>query len=185
MQTAIVKRDKQCMTTEDCYDNHDLYLNYLRGGPGFGDPIDRDIKAIAKDLNEKFLLPEYAEKVYGAVVISQDAKGVWSVDAAKTKARRAEFRKERIARSVPTREWMKEERARIISKHAIALRFAHVRHQLRAVGQVQEQLQARSGTCRLTGNCRNPNWACRRYGSKYRMDLSLMPDVRTIVQVEE
>jgi acetone carboxylase alpha subunit len=23
------------------------------------------------------------------------------------------------------------------------------------------------------------------YGSKYRMDLSLMPDVRTIVQVEE
>jgi acetone carboxylase alpha subunit len=118
-QTAIVKRDNQCMTTEDCYDNHDLYLNYLRGGPGFGDPIDRDIKAIAKDLNEKFLLPEYAEKVY-AVVISQDAKGVWSVDEAKTKARRAAFRKERIARSVPTREWMKEERARIISKHAIA-----------------------------------------------------------------
>jgi acetone carboxylase alpha subunit len=60
-----------------------------------------------------------AEKVY-AVVISQDAKGVWSVDEAKTKARRAAFRKERIARSVPTREWMKEERARIISKHAIA-----------------------------------------------------------------
>jgi acetone carboxylase alpha subunit len=23
------------------------------------------------------------------------------------------------------------------------------------------------------------------YGSKYRMDLSLMPDVRTVVQVEE
>jgi acetone carboxylase alpha subunit len=31
--TAVVKRDKQCITTEDCYDNHDLYLNYLRGGP--------------------------------------------------------------------------------------------------------------------------------------------------------
>jgi hypothetical protein len=30
----VVKRDKQCMTTEDCYDNYDLYLNYLRGGPG-------------------------------------------------------------------------------------------------------------------------------------------------------
>jgi acetone carboxylase alpha subunit len=40
--TAVVKRDKQCITTEDCYDNHDLYLNYLRGGPGFGDPIDRE-----------------------------------------------------------------------------------------------------------------------------------------------
>jgi acetone carboxylase alpha subunit len=75
MQTAIVKRDNQCMTTEDCYDNHDLYLNYLRGGPGFGDPIDRDIKAIAKDLNEKFLLPEFAEKVYGAVVIFAGRKG--------------------------------------------------------------------------------------------------------------
>ena len=29
------------MTTEDCYENYDLYLNYLRGGPGFGDPLDR------------------------------------------------------------------------------------------------------------------------------------------------
>ncbi|MEM5373182.1 hydantoinase B/oxoprolinase family protein, partial [Paraburkholderia azotifigens] len=25
--TAVVKRDKQCITTEDCYANHDLYLN--------------------------------------------------------------------------------------------------------------------------------------------------------------
>ena len=95
--TAVVKRDKQCVTTEDCYDNHDLYLNYLRGGPGFGDPIDREPKAIEKDLNEKFLLPEYAQKVYGAV-FSQDDKGVFSVDEGKTKARRAEIRKERLAR---------------------------------------------------------------------------------------
>jgi acetone carboxylase alpha subunit len=50
------------MTTEDCYDNHDLYLNYLRGGPGFGDPLDRDVKAIENDLNQKFLLPEFAKR---------------------------------------------------------------------------------------------------------------------------
>jgi acetone carboxylase, alpha subunit len=182
-QTAIVKRDNQCMTTEDCYDNHDLYLNYLRGGPGFGDPIDRDIKAIAKDLNEKFLLPEYAEKVY-AVVISQDAKGVWSVDEAKTKARRAAFRKERIARSVPTREWMKEERARIISKHAIAA----VRHMYATSFSLSDKFK---GSFKqfwdLPADWELPESElgvpC--YGSKHRMDLSLMPDVRTIVQVEE
>jgi acetone carboxylase alpha subunit len=81
-------------------------------------------KAIENDLNQKFLLPEYAQKVYGAV-FTQDAKGVYSVDEAKTQARRAEIRKERMARSVPTREWMKEERERIINKHA-AVQVQHM-----------------------------------------------------------
>jgi acetone carboxylase alpha subunit len=66
--------------------------------PGFGDPIDREPKAIENDLNQKFLLPEYAQKVYGAV-FTQDAKGVFVIDAAKTQARRAEIRKERLARA--------------------------------------------------------------------------------------
>jgi len=79
--TAVVKRDNQCITTEECYANHDLYLNYLRGGPGFGDPLDRAAKSVESDLNQKFLLVEFARKVYGAVV-SQDAKGVYHVDEA-------------------------------------------------------------------------------------------------------
>jgi acetone carboxylase, alpha subunit len=181
--TATVKRDKQCMTTEDCYANHDLYLNYLRGGPGFGDPLDREVEAIEKDLNQLFLLPEFAKSVYGAVV-SKDSKGVYSVDAAKTKARRVEIRKERIARSKPTREWMKEERARIVNKQASQA----VKHMF----STSMALSAKFTKHFMTFWSLPADWTLPEtelgvpsYGSKFRMDLSLMPDVRTVVQVEE
>ncbi|GAO27394.1 N-methylhydantoinase [Alicycliphilus sp. B1] len=181
--TAQVKRDKQCMTTEDCYDNHDLYLNYLRGGPGFGDPIDRDPKAIETDLNQKFLLPEYAQKVYGAV-FTQDAKGAYTVDAAKTRARRAEMRKERLARALPTREWMKEERARILNKDA----STQVQHMFATSFSLSEKFTKQFKdfwSLPDDWELREEDLGVPTYGSKYRMDLSLLPDVTTVVQVEE
>ena len=181
--TAVVKRDKQCMTTEDCYDNHDLYLNYLRGGPGFGDPIDRDVKAIENDLNQKFLLPEYAQKVYGAV-FTQDAKGVFVIDAAKTQARRGEMRKERLARALPTREWMKEERERIINKHAAV----QVQHMFATSFGLSEKFTKEFKdfwSLPADWELLEEELGVPTYGSKHRMDLSLMPDVTTVVQVEE
>ncbi|MBI2276001.1 MAG: hydantoinase B/oxoprolinase family protein [Dechloromonas sp.] len=181
--TAVVKRDKQCMTTEDCYDNHDLYLNYIRGGPGFGDPIDRDVKAIENDLNQKFLLPEYALKVHGAV-FTQDAKGVFAIDAAKTQARRAEMRKERLARALPTREWMKEERERIINKHAAV----QVQHMFATSFGLSEKFTKEFKdfwSLPADWQLLEEELGVPTYGSKHRMDLSLMPDVTTVVQVEE
>ena len=181
--TAQVKRDKPCMTTEDCYDNHDLYLNYLRGGPGFGDPIDRDPKAIETDLNQKFLLPEYAQKVYGAV-FTQDAKGAYTVDAAKTRARRAEMRKERLARALPTREWMKEERERILNKDA----STQVQHMFATSFSLSEKFTKQFKdfwSLPDDWELREEDLGVPTYGSKYRMDLSLLPDVTTVVQVEE
>ncbi|WP_265949056.1 hydantoinase B/oxoprolinase family protein [Dechloromonas sp. A34] len=181
--TAVVKRDKQCMTTEDCYDNHDLYLNYLRGGPGFGDPIDREISAIENDLNQKFLLPEFAQKVYGAV-FTQDAKGVFAIDATKTQARRAAMRKERLARALPTREWMKEERERIINKHAAV----QVQHMFATSFGLSEKFTKEfKDFWNLPADWQllEDELGVPTYGSKHRMDLSLMPDVKTVVQVEE
>ncbi|TXT30225.1 MAG: acetone carboxylase alpha subunit [Rhodocyclaceae bacterium] len=181
--TAVVKRDKQCMTTEDCYDNHDLYLNYLRGGPGFGDPIDREISAIENDLNQKFLLPEFAEKVYGAV-FTQDAKGVFSIDAELTKQRRTEIRKERLARALPTREWMKEERERIINKHAAV----QVQHMFATSFGLSEKFTKEFKdfwSLPADWQLLEDELGVPTYGSKHRMDLSLMPDVKTVVQVEE
>jgi acetone carboxylase alpha subunit len=181
--TAVVKRDNQCITTEECYANHDLYLNYLRGGPGFGDPLDRAAKSVESDLNQKFLLVEFARKVYGAVV-SQDAKGVYHVDEAATKARRAEIRKERIARSVPTREWMKEERTRIVNKHASQA----VQHMFATSLALSAKWTAKFRTfwdLPAEWEVLETELGVPSYGSKYRMDLSLMPDVRTVVQVEE
>ena len=181
--TAVVKRDKQCVTTEDCYDNHDLYLNYLRGGPGFGDPIDREPKAIEHDLNQKFLLPEYAQKVYGAV-FTRDAQGFYTVDAASTQARRAEMRKERLARAVPTRVWMKEERDRILNKHA----SVQVQHMFATSFALSEKFTRQFKAfwdLPADWELNESDLNVPTYGSKHRMDLSLLPDVTTVVQVEE
>lgn len=181
--SARIKRDKQCITTEDCYANHDLYLNYLRGGPGFGDPIDREPQAIEADLNQKFLLPEYAQKVYGAV-FTQDAQGVYAVDEAKTQARRAAMRQERLSRSVPTREWMKEERERILHKHA----STQVQHMFATSFALSEKFtRAFKDFWSLPADWQllEEELGVPTYGSKHRMDLSLLPDVTTVVQVEE
>ncbi|AOJ04070.1 acetone carboxylase subunit alpha [Burkholderia mayonis] len=180
---AVVKRDQQCMTTEDCYGNHDLYLNYLRGGPGFGDPLDREIDAIEHDLNNALLLPEYAQKVYGAVA-TRDANGVWTVDAKATALQRVEIRNARLARSQPTREWMKGERERILVKHA----STQVRHMFATSFGLSMQFEQRFRTFWDLPD----SWTLTEdeldvptYGSKFRMDLSKMPDVNTVVLVEE
>jgi acetone carboxylase alpha subunit len=181
--TARVKRDQQCTTTEAIFENHDLYLNYMRGGPGFGDPLDRDCASVETDINNRFVLPEYAEKVYG-VVISQDSDQVWTVDVAKTAARREAIRKERIAKAVPTREWMKEERARIVTKQA----SIQVRHMFATSfglsAKFKDEFKAFWDL--------PPDWelpeselSVPSFGSTYRMDLSKLPDVRTVTLVEE
>ncbi|MDR2852548.1 MAG: hydantoinase B/oxoprolinase family protein [Burkholderiaceae bacterium] len=182
-RSAAVKRDQQCMTTEDCYDNYDLYLNYLRGGPGFGDPIDREAAAIEKDLNGQILLAEFAEKIYGAVC-SPDEKGVWHVDAQATAKRRAEMRKERIARAQPVRDWMAQERERILRKDA----SVQVRHMYATSFDLSPKfLDSFRAFWTLP-----PEWTVVEtelgvpsYGAKFRMDLGKLPDVRTVTLVEE
>jgi acetone carboxylase alpha subunit len=181
--TARVKRDKQAMTTEKCFEDYDLYLNYLRGGPGFGDPLDRDPEGIANDLNQGFLLPEYARKVYGAVLV-QDEKGVWSVDAEKTKVRRAEIRKERLLRAVPVKVWMRDERERIVTKHA----SLPVRHMYATSFGLSKKFYAefkKFWNLPVDWELTEDELGVPSYGSRYRMDLSKLPDVHPVVLVEE
>ena len=107
--TAVVKlRDKQCVTTEDCYDNHDLYLNYLRGGLVSAIPSTTASPA-HREGPQREVLPRSMRRRSMARSSARDDKGVFSVDEGKIKARCAEIRKERPARALLTREWMKEE----------------------------------------------------------------------------
>ncbi|GAB3761953.1 hydantoinase B/oxoprolinase family protein [Ramlibacter monticola] len=180
---SVVKRDQQCMTTEDCYANYDLYLNYLRGGPGFGDPLDREVDAIATDLNNAVLLPEFARKVYGAVA-TKDANGVWSVDAKQTALQRLEIRRQRLARSIPTREWMKEERERILTKKA-SLQVQHMFATSFALSAKFERQFRDFWSLPESWTLKEEELGVHSYGSKYRMDLSTMPDVKTVVLCEQ
>lgn len=94
--------------------NHgDIYYSWYRGGGGLGDPIEREASLIAADLNGNYVLPRYAEKVYGAAC-KQDDEGFWRIDEEATENRRAEIREERGRRAVPVSQFLKAERDRIL-----------------------------------------------------------------------
>ncbi|MEA2388712.1 MAG: acetone carboxylase, alpha subunit [Thermoleophilaceae bacterium] len=83
----------------------DLYLCCFRGAAGLGDPIERPYDSVMEDVAGDYLLPRYAESVYGVVAGDPDA----------TARRRDAMREERGARAVPVREWMKGERERVLN----------------------------------------------------------------------
>ena len=68
-----------------------LLVDYVAGGGGFGDPLDRDPYAVLKDFGRGWVSRTVAENIYG-VIIAKDGKGV---DAAATEARRREIREAR------------------------------------------------------------------------------------------
>jgi N-methylhydantoinase B len=68
-----------------------LLVDYVAGGGGFGDPIDRDPQAVLKDFSRGWVSREIAERIYGVVL---DAGGN-AVDNAGTEARRQEIRERR------------------------------------------------------------------------------------------
>ena len=180
---AQIKRDKQAITTEEMFSDYDLYLNYMRGGPGFGDPLDREPQAVADDINGGYVLERLAGDVYG-VVVRKGADGLVVVDEAATKAARADIRKARIAKSVPTREWMKGEREKILVKDAgtqVQQMFAasfklgpKFEREFRAFWDLPESWVLNEEDIGVPT-----------YGSRYSMDISELPDVRTVQFVEE
>jgi N-methylhydantoinase B/oxoprolinase/acetone carboxylase alpha subunit len=97
--------DIETTTLPELMRQGDLYLCMFRGAAGLGDPLERPYESVMEDLEGDYLLPRYAESVYGVV----------PGDPAATDARRAEKYDERAERAVPVREWLKVERERVLA----------------------------------------------------------------------
>ena len=91
----------------------DLYYSPMNGAGGLGDPLEREAGLIEEDLNGDFILPRYAECVYGAV-ISKDDEGEWHVDPETTNHNRRAIKEERRERAVPVEEYLASEREKIL-----------------------------------------------------------------------
>jgi N-methylhydantoinase B/acetone carboxylase alpha subunit len=92
-------------------ENNDMLVDAAGAGGGWGDPLDRDPKAVVRDLNEGWITNyEFASEMHGVVAI-KGADGKWSLDEAATKTKRDQLRADRIAQSVPVSEWWQSERA--------------------------------------------------------------------------
>ncbi len=74
----------------------DTFEMYCASGGGFGDPLDRDPQAVARDLAENRLVAKVASEIYGVEFASDGA-----LDLAATEARRDAMRGERLARARP------------------------------------------------------------------------------------
>ena len=74
----------------------DVFEMFCASGGGYGDPLDRDIAAVASDLAEDRVAPDIAREIYGAV-IGTDGE----LDAKATEARREAMRRQRLAAAAP------------------------------------------------------------------------------------
>ena len=89
---------------------------YMPGGGGFGDPVDRDLAGIERDINLRFISPRAARKVYG-VVGDTGADDQWKANEARSMRGRAAIRKDRIQRAVPVKDWWRRQRALIVGRN--------------------------------------------------------------------
>ena len=116
--------DQNTLTLPKAMKEGDLYVCFMKGGDGLGDPLERRPESVEEDLNGDFLLPRLAASVY-AVEASQDEDGNWRVDAEATERRREQARETRGERARPVREWMEEQRERIAAHADGAGEFIH------------------------------------------------------------
>jgi len=72
-----------------------IVADFVAGGSGYGDPLEREPDAVAKDTRRNIVSPRIAEEIYG-VVLSQRSP---VADSAATLKRRQEIREERMRES--------------------------------------------------------------------------------------
>lgn len=183
LEEARIKRDKQAITTEAMFEDYDLYLNYMRGGPGFGDPLDREPQSVADDVNGGYLVERFANTVYGVVLV-KDAEGVCSVDESQTVKCREEMRQERLKQAVPTKEWIKTEREKVLNKEA----GTHVQQMFAAsfkLGPKFEEMFREFWELPSEWQLLESDLPIPSYGKEYSMSLSELPDVKLVKFVDE
>ena len=101
-----------------------------------------------------------------------------------TAAKRKAIRKARIADSVPTREWMKGEREKILAKNA----GDHVKQMFAASFKLGPRFYSEfKAFWNLPADwtLTEEEIGVPHYGSHYSMDVSELPDVKTVQFVEE
>lgn len=76
----------------------DVFARPTAGGGGFGDPLERDPKAVLEDVVDDYVSLERAEKDYGVVIRENDAEILdYEIDSAATEAARSAIRAERTS----------------------------------------------------------------------------------------
>jgi len=102
-----VIRNKEGVLFPTEFRDYDLIHYILFGGPGCGDPIEREPERVKEDLDGRIYTKDIAEKVFGVVAHEKDGKFV--VNLKETEERRKNIREERRKKSISFEEFKKIE----------------------------------------------------------------------------
>jgi hypothetical protein len=86
------------------FEEGDLLFGFSGGGPGYGDPLERDPQIILEDLKKKIISDWTARNIYRVAYDAERGK----LDAEKTREQRDAERKARLARGKSFAEFEKE-----------------------------------------------------------------------------
>lgn len=120
--SALVKGDEAFdinqITGPHPFGEYDLYTSLQRGGPGLGDPLERNAASVADDVKSGQLLARYARSIYGVALMTLE-DGTVAADEEATAAERKAMRKTRLARAVDAKVYVAKERERVLKKDFI------------------------------------------------------------------
>jgi N-methylhydantoinase B/oxoprolinase/acetone carboxylase alpha subunit len=94
----------------------DVFIQHYQGGPGYGDPIERDPDMVVHDMNNNTVIERKAREVYGVSVFFDETEKTWKHDPTETEQLRDGIRKKRKERGVPMAHFLKTEKERILKK---------------------------------------------------------------------
>ena len=127
MLKANIVRKPNCSIFPITLEDYDLVHYCLSGGPGYGDPLERKVDSVKKDLNDGIYTKEFVYKIYGVVANYDESKEEWGIDEKATKSRQDELMKERKEKSMTFEEFWEYERKKITEKklyEAVTLMFS-------------------------------------------------------------
>lgn len=85
------------------FKNGDIFAMAQWGAAGLGDPIERDPRLVVKDVKEKIISLQTANKVFCVEIKSETL----AIDEDKTKKMREDRKKERLKEGIPAKEYIK------------------------------------------------------------------------------
>lgn len=100
---------------QECCDG-DIVTTTMAPGQGWGDPLERDLKAVEEDLRLGFISPAVARGVYGAVIEPVEGGKDWKADQLATEKLHVEMKEKRMQRSQPVKEWWLSQRQEVKKK---------------------------------------------------------------------
>jgi N-methylhydantoinase B/oxoprolinase/acetone carboxylase alpha subunit len=112
---ADITRKPYCSIFPVTFENYDLFHFSMSGGPGYGDPLERQIKSVKKDLDEGLYTPDIVRNVYGVVARFSQEKNEWEINNVATDELRTKIMKEREEKSMNFEDFYEYEKDKILS----------------------------------------------------------------------